>query len=662
MKKNVKLKINKRFLILEILVILLIVILMISLFYITIIKGKFYKDKLDNLVGNIVYGTTAPRGYIYDRNHKLIVNNKSVMAIYYNKPSNITTKKEIELAYELAYIIELDYSKLTEYDKKEFWIRKTNKELITKEEYKKLKNRKISKEEINNLKRERIDTSNMSELDLEAAYIYYLMNNGYSYSEKLIKSDCTINEYSKVATNNYEGFSAKLDWERNYNYGDTLKSILGTVSDIPSDLKDYYLKKGYNLNDRVGTSYLEYQYDDYLKGIKSKYRLNKYNNLELISEESIGNSIVLTIDIELQQKVEEILINELIKTKSEPNTKYYNRSFVIINDPKTGDILAIAGKQIIDVNGEYKIVDYTPGILTSPVVAGSIIKGASQIVGYNTGALQIGEERYDKCVKLKGAPQKCSWKSLGLLNDLTALKQSSNTYQFYTALKVAGVDYYYDMPFNPETNTFDIYRNTFKEFGLGVKTEIDLPLESTGYKGKNEVGGLLLDLAIGQYDNYTPIQLAQYMSTIANDGVRLMPHLLKEVYADSSLKNKIYEFETKELNKVNTEKIYLDRVKEGLKMVLEYGGTGSGYIDSSYNPAGKTGTSQSFVDSDNDGNIDKETVSNTFSGYAPYDDPKVVFTVISPDIYYSETNSTYQTTVNKRISKQISNLYFDIYK
>ena len=662
MKKNVKLKINKRFLILEILVILLIVILMISLFYITIIKGKFYKDKLDNLVGNIVYGTTAPRGYIYDRNHKLIVNNKSVMAIYYNKPSNITTKKEIELAYELAYIIELDYSKLTEYDKKEFWIRKTNKELITKEEYKKMKNRKISKEEINNLKRERIDTSNMTELDLEAAYIYYLMNNGYSYSEKLIKSDCTINEYSKVATNNYEGFSAKLDWERNYNYGDTLKSILGTVSDIPSDLKDYYLKKGYNLNDRVGTSYLEYQYDDYLKGIKSKYRLNKYNNLELISEESIGNSIVLTIDIELQQKVEEILINELIKTKSEPNTKYYNRSFVIINDPKTGDILAIAGKQIIDVNGEYKIVDYTPGILTSPVVAGSIIKGASQIVGYNTGALQIGEERYDKCVKLKGAPQKCSWKSLGLLNDLTALKQSSNTYQFYTALKVAGVDYYYDMPFNPETNAFDIYRNTFKEFGLGVKTEIDLPLESTGYKGKNEVGGLLLDLAIGQYDNYTPIQLAQYMSTIANDGVRLMPHLLREVYADSSLKNKIYEFETKELNKVNTEKIYLDRVKEGLKMVLEYGGTGSGYIDSSYNPAGKTGTSQSFVDSDNDGNIDKETVSNTFSGYAPYDDPKVVFTVISPDIYYSETNSTYQTTVNKRISKQISNLYFDIYK
>ena len=94
---------------------------------------------------------------------------------------------------------------------------------------------------------------------------------------------------------------------------------------------------------------------------------------------------------------------------------------------------------------------------------------------------------------------------------------------------------------------------------------------------------------------------------------------------------------------------------------MEYGGTGSGYIDHSYNPAGKTGTSQSFVDSDNDGKIDKETITNTFAAYAPYDDPKVTFTVISPDIYYSETGSEYQSNVNRRISKRVSQKYFELY-
>jgi len=493
------------------------------------------------------------------------------------------------------------------------------------------------------------------------------MNKGYSYAEKVIKdTDVTDYEYAFIASKASElnGVDVKLSWERSYPYGDIFKSILGSISSsesgIPLELKDYYLEKGYDLNDRVGTSYLEFQYDDYLRGTKNKYEITS-NGKTLIEEGSKGNDIVLTIDIELQKAVEEILEEEIIRAKSEPNTKYYNRSFVIITNPKTGEILVMAGKQVIEKDGEYKIYDYTPGILTSPVVVGSIIKGASHIVGYNTGALKIGENRYDTCVKLKGAPEKCSWKSLGLLNDITALKHSSNTYQFYTALKLSGVSYYYDMPFNPGSEPFKIYRDTFAEFGLGVKTGIDLPLESTGYKGTNEVGGLLLDFAIGQYDNYTPIQLSQYMSTIANNGVRLKPYLLKEVYEGNDLSKKIYEAKLVELNKVNTNQEYLDRVKEGFKAVMEYGGTGSGYVDRSYRPAGKTGTSQSFVDSDNDGKIDKETVTNTFASYAPYDDPEVTFTVISPDIYYSETGSEYQTSVNKRISKRVSQKYFEMY-
>lgn len=655
--------IKKRYNILTIMIITLILILFLSLFYIQIVNSKNYQEKLELLTGNLIEGTTAPRGRIYDRNHKLLVDNKPVKIITYTKNKN-TTREEIKIAYTLATHLEVEYSNLTENEIRKFWIKNNKKEaneLITEEEYKKLKERKITSNDIEKYKIERVKKEELdkyNELDKEAIKIYFLMNEGYSYSEKIIKKEnVTDEEYAYIATSNISGVDIKLDWERVYPYDTVFKSILGTVSTIPSDSKDKYLSKGYSISDRVGTSYLELQYDDYLKGEKNKYKLGLGNELELVSEGHRGNDIVLTIDIELQKEIEQILTEEITKTKNEPYTTYYNRSFVLIGNPKTGEILAMAGKQI--VNGE--IYDYTPGILTSPVVVGSIIKGASQIVGYNTGALTIGEVRYDSCIKLRGAPSKCSWKNLGNIDDIKALKHSSNVYQFYTAIKVAGSNYFYDMPFNPSSEAFQTYRNTFAEFGLGVKTGIDLPIEIEGYKGTQEKGGLLLDFAIGQYDNYTPIQLLQYMSTIANNGNRIKPYLLKEVYSyDSNLTNKIFENKTEILNKVNTEQIYIDRVKQGFKEVLEYGGTGSGYINRNYLPAGKTGTSQSFVDTDGDNIIDTETISATFAGYAPYDDPSVVFVAVSPDIATSD--SPYQSSVNKRISNKISEKYFELYQ
>ena len=96
------------------------------------------------------------------------------------------------------------------------------------------------------------------------------MNKGYSYAEKIIKNkDVTEKEYAIISENisNLSGFNTKLDWERIYPYGDVFRSILGKISSnsqgIPKELVDDYLSKGYSLNDRVGISYLEYQYEDY---------------------------------------------------------------------------------------------------------------------------------------------------------------------------------------------------------------------------------------------------------------------------------------------------------------------------------------------------------------------------------------------------------------
>ncbi len=568
-------------------------------------------------------------------------------------------------------MIDINYDKITDYDYKLFWLKNhydEGKEKITDEEWQKLEERKLTTDDIQKLKLERITEDDLSEYDdkdKKAAYIYYLMNVGYSYAEKTIKNeDVSDEEYALVSENisKLNGVNTKLDWNREYLYGDTLKTILGSVSTtksgIPKELKDYYLKKGYSLDDRVGTSYLEYQYEDILKGTKNKYLVLNDGSYKLLEEGKRGQDITLTIDIELQEYVEKVLEEEVLKTKNEPNTEYYNRSFVIITEPNSGEILAMAGKQVKKENEEYKIYDYTPGILTSPVVVGSAVKGASQIVGYNTGALKINEKRYDTCIKIAGTPIKCSWKYLGYLNDINALAQSSNTYQFLTAINVGKGKYAYDKPLKIDTAAFETYRNTFKEFGLGVSTGIDLPVESLGYKGTSTKPGHLLDFSIGQYDTYTPIQLSQYIGTIANNGSRVKPYLLKGYYNDGKITN---QTERKELNKVNTEEKYMKRVKEGFEAVMKYG-TGVGYINMSYKPAGKTGTSQSFIDTDGNGVVDKETITTTFVSYAPSDNPKVTFTVISPDVSHSEGRSTYQSNINKRIADAISKKYFEIYK
>lgn len=655
---------NKRIKIFEIIIIVLMSILIIYLFYIQVIKRRYYLIKLKELVNIKIEGSTAPRGKIYDRNGKLLVDNKMIRTLYYYKGKN-KLEDELKISKLLSEILDID-NKGTIDTYKNYWI-VINKELsnkkITDEEYKLKKYRKLNNNDLYKLKMSRItkeEINSLSESDKKIAYIYELMNKGIKYEDKVIKKYLTDSELEKIKKLNINSLIIKNDWERDYKYNDTFKSMFGSVSNIQSNNKEYYIDKGYSLNDRVGTSYLEFEYDDYLRGVKDKYIVN--NNKKVLKEKgSSGNDIYLTIDIDLQSDIESILEEEMIKTKREKNTDYYNKSFVIITNPKTGEIISMTGKQVIEDSKSFKIYDYTPAILTSPITAGSVVKGASHIVGYNTGALKIGENRLDKCVKLKGAPKKCSWMSLGYLNDITALKKSSNTYQYQTAIKVSNNKYYYNMSFKPTKESFNIYRNTLKEFGLGSKTGIDLPLESTGIKGSKDEGGLLLDLAIGQYDTYTPLELSQYIGTIANNGTRMQLHLLKKVISSKN-KNLIHEYKNTVLNKVNTEYKYINRVQEGFKEVLKIGGTGSGYIDLKYKPAGKTGTSQSFIDTNQDGMIDKETITTTFVGYAPYDDPAITFTVVSPDISNYDHKSNYQSNLNARLMRRISKLYFEKYQ
>ncbi len=670
----------KRYIFIIVIIFLCFGIIGVRLFSLQILSRDEYTVSLERAVEKRVESTSAPRGRIYDRNYNLLVDNVAVKTIYYKKENDITTKEEVELAYKVADLIEVDYSSLTDYRLKNFWYvqnKEDAKKKITDKEWKLNKERKLSDDDIVDLIFERISEEELSKFedrDKEAAYIYYLMNKGYSYAEKVIKSkDITEKEYAVISENIdvLHGFNTKLDWERVYLYGDTFKSILGSVSSdtqgIPSELAEYYLDNGYSLADRVGISYLEYQYENYLKGTKAIYKVLSDNTYELVSEGKRGNDIVLTIDINLQKYLEEVLTSEVMNAKGEVNTEYYNRSFVVVSDPNTGEILAMGGKQIRErEDGSRYIVDYTPGIVTLPVTPGSIVKGASMLVGYKYGAINIGDTVQDDCIKIKDTPEKCSWKKLGLIDDVDALRMSSNYYQYLIAIKIGNGTYNYNEALKIDTDAFKKYRDMYSSFGLGVKTGIDLPVESLGYTGKSTLPGHLLDFAIGQYDTYTPVQLSQYINTLANGGTRLKPYLLKEVYSQSSndedtFGELIYKTDVKALGKVDVDSKYIDRVKYGFNRTV-VDGLGNGYMGYYTNSGGKTGTSQSFIDTDGDNVVDTETITTSFVGYSPADNPKMSIVVVSPDISNSYGEVSYTSPATKRISAKIVNKYFEIYK
>lgn len=671
MKKNLKV-INQRINTLEWILFLVFIILIYSLIHTIYLKKDFYNQKLTELTEIIVYGESAPRGRIYDRNYNLLVDNIAVSTIFYKKSDDITKEEEINLAYSLVDKIELEYEKLNIRNLKEFYLALYPNECnskITQDEWNKLNERVLSNTDIENLKISRIneeDLSTFSENDKKTAYLYYLMNRGYSYDEKIIKSkNVTDEEYAYFSENNYKlsGFDTKISWERNYLYGDTFKSILGNIGSIPKELKEEYLNKGYELTDIVGLSNIEKQYEELLKGEKAKYKRISNNKLILIEEATRGQDIVLSIDINLQKEIDKIIDKELIRAKGEANTKYLNKTYVIIQQPNTGEILAMSGRQVLKSNGSYKTYDITSYALTDPMTPGSVVKGASMLVGYNTNSVEIGEYMTDECIKLYNIPAKCSATQYGRINDIIALANSSNVYQFKIAMRVAGINYSYNKKVTVSQETFNIYRKTFKEFGLGIKTEIDLPIESLGYSGKSIAPDLLLNFSIGQYDSYTPIQLSQYITTIASSGKRLQPHLLKEIHSSSNNQEIGELLEIKEaniLNIVTTKEEYLKRVQEGFVAVMDFG-YGKNVMGNSPSPAGKTGTSESFIDTDGDGRIDTETTSNAFVGYAPSDNPKMTITVTSPDVEDPNTNYNYRTYMNRRIAREISNKYFELF-
>lgn len=631
------------------------------IFYLSIIKNDYYTEILDNKNNIEVLGLSAPRGRILDANGKVLVDNIGINSVIYNK-SNLTTEEEIEVAYTLAK--EIGSVKIgSNFELKKFWLAKNDdgNNLIKKNEYRLYDERKLDSYDLSKLKYARVTDELLNEFDetdKKAASVYAIMNKGYSYDKKIISTDVTDKEFANILEMNIKGITGELSWKRKYNYEDTLKNIFGTIGLINEENKKYYLANDYELTDIVGISNLEYQYDKYLQGKKARYKLNNDKTLTLLSESIKGNDLYLSIDINMQQDINKIIEENIIKGKNLLNTEYYNGSYVLVLDSKTGLIKTMAGRRILG-NVENKFFsDTSLNIFNSSFTPGSIVKAASMTVGYQNNLIKVGEKIKDSCVKLYLNPEKCSYKNLGYIDDITALKTSSNYYQFLLAIKSTGNTYKYNMKFDVSEENFDLYRDTFASYGLGSVTGIDLPNEPTGLKGKKVAGDLLLNLSIGQYDTYTILELAQYMNTIANNGIRYKLNLVDHI--DSENGDTLYTYLPTILNKIELEDEYYERIKEGLRQVL-YLGTGYGYTNTKYMPAGKTGTSESFYDYDNDGINDVKTITSTYAMFAPYDNPKYTVVVVSPNVSHYNGKTDSMAYINRYLSNDITKLIFENY-
>ena len=620
---------------------ILLLVITLRIYDLRVIKHNSYKEEYLKQTNKIVYGFSAPRGRILDRNGKVLVDNIGSNTIIYHM---LEGNDELKIAEILNGILE-EKNKASIEEQKEYYMQNNDTDFLLTEEEKKLyENRKLTTKEVEELKLSRLDKYiNYTEEQKQIIYLYNLLNKGYSYSSKIIKKDASDKECALIQEKNISGLTCEYTTKRVYLY-DTMNALYGKVGEISKENKDYYLNKGYSLNDEVGLSYLEKEYDDYLKGTKAIYKVNEDNSLSLIQKELKGNDIVLTIDIDLQLRINEILKTNISASSKLANTDYYNSSYVIISDPNTGEIIASSGLQKINDS----FYDITQNILTNSFTVGSVIKGASHTVAYQNNLIEVGKKINDSCVKLYQVPTKCSYKKLGYIDDITALKTSSNYYQFINAIKLTGQKYTYNMKLNANEEHFNIYRNTFKNFGLGSSTGIDLENESLGITGKTVADDLLLNLSIGQYDTYTPLQLTNYINTLATSGKRYSLHYLKEVKNNNEI---IFQYEPNLLYEFK-DNWFFDRIKQGFKEVL-YTGTGRGYTDTEYKPAGKTGTSEVVYSKD------ITTINQTYAMFAPYDNPKYSIVVISPNISYNNDDSTYIAPINRYISKEVSKILFE---
>ncbi|MCG7345130.1 penicillin-binding protein 2 [Sporosarcina sp. ACRSL] len=663
-------------------------LLIFRLGYLQIVKGEEYTRLLEK-TEEIAVNTSVPRGRIYDRTGKVLVDNKPMNAITYTKTSSTTSQEMLKIAEALSELIEQDTKRVTIGDKRDFWILLNPEEAeakVSPEELKGInKDGTLSKHEvqreITRLTRERItdeELNSFTDHELEVLAIYREMMSGYAYSPQIIKSgNVTEEEFAAVSErlSELEGVNTTTDWDRvKFSDSTILGTMTSSIEGLPRTHLDYYLARDYSRNDRVGRSYFEQYYEELLKGQKTivknvKDRTGRVIETKTVREGEPGKDLVLSMDSELQESLEELVSEKLLEMKKNPKAGLLDRAFLVMMDPNNGELLALVGKRLVkdEDTGKWEVRDYAYGTFTSAYEVGSTVKLATVLGGYSEGVLSVGEVKIDEPIHIAGTNVKRTlFNPYGRVpvNDIQAIGRSSNVYMFRIAMSLGDAVYRPYMPLRIDIGGFDRLRNVYASFGLGVKTEIDLPGEYSGQTGTDTISGKLLDFAIGQFDTYTPLQLVQFVSTVANGGYRVAPKVLKEIREPSkdgeTLGVLLQETEVKVLNRINNTEQEIEQVKKGMQYTY-YGPNGTApylFRDAPYTAAGKTGTAQSSYFGDDRSKYGMPSVNLTHVGFAPAENPEVAFSIVVP--YASTDRSDYPSRAWNELARSSLDVYFEL--
>ena len=631
--------VNRRIFIFGIIICLIFAVVSVRLVFLQIRNQEDYAAKLENYSSQKQTDSTA-RGEMVDRNGKVIAKTVSSHNIVYFPPKDTTSEEQWKLAQTFAKDFKVDHKGMTNSDYQDLYMflhkdekgnKDSGKNLLSEQE-----KETLTAEEQEKKIRSRITMKMVNELaddDIKDAFSVYLsMRKLPNNQNKVILEDVDSDSVAKLMENKdkYRGFDVNLgSWKREYPYKDTLRDVLGSITTskqgVPSELRSYYEAMGYSLTDRVGQSGLEKQYEDLLSGTPRVSEISyDSDGTAIMNETSSGKNgydLHLTIDVELQKKVDDILEDTLKKYAGTAGREKFKKAIVVLMNPQTGEIYAMSGKYL-DEDG--KLQNYSSGAYLDAFASGSVVKGATVYMMLDQGIQTRYSTEQDEEMKIAGTPFKRSFNTYGTVNSIRALAVSSNVYMFKSVIKLAGGNYVYNQPLGITNEmaqkTFKLMRNYYSMFGLGTKTGLDVPNEAQGFTGNTMNPGLLLDYSIGQYDNYTPIQLVQYAATIANGGKKVQPKLVNtatEVNTDYT----VYENKTQVLSALPGSKEDLETIQMGFREVV----AGEHAIDPikslDVQVAAKTGTAEV-----------EDFTNASLVGYAPYDkEAKVAFACSVPE-------------------------------
>lgn len=427
----------------------------------------------------------------------------------------------------------------------------------------------------------------------------------------------------------FTGVSVELTPERKYLTGTHAAHILGTVGLLSDDEYEQNKDAGYSYNDVIGKNGIEQAMESELRGQNGERTLQKDSDGKVISEEQTiapvpGSAVVLTIDYQLQKKVEAAL-DETVKEMRGQAAGYDGQDIssgaAVVLDLSDNSIKAIASWPTFDINRYYedygKLLNDPDNPLFNRALDGGFAPGSTFKPAMAIGALNEGLITKDytyycgswyRHYQDQGLMIHCM-ANHGNCNVVFGIGKSCNAF-FCEMGRLLGID---------RMNSY------CQQLGLGVKTGVEIGESAGVLAGPTEreaAGGVWVpadasQAAIGQSDNMiTPVQLATYVSTIANRGVRYKTHLVSAVIGYDGT---VTTTEKEVVEKMDVRPDVWDTVKEGMLLTATNGTATRFFVGADYKFAAKTGTAEAGNGGSDHG---------VFIGYAPADAPRYAVAVV----------------------------------